>query len=161
MTLPLSFNDAIKRLARFGFKENQIYLIDMVLLAEMAWADGCIQKAEKEILLECIKEHVTSINVLAGCNVITEESAIAFVDNLLETRPDQELFDEVLRIIADVRINNKPPADAADNRMAILNGCLDIAASSVTKYPYGLTERFTAEEKSTYHKIQKNLSDNG
>ena len=160
MASPLSFNDAIKRLARFGFKENQIYLIDLVLLAEMAWADGCIQKAEKEILSENLKEHVGNINTLAGCKIITEDSAIAFVDELLENRPDQELFDEVLRIIADIRINNKPAADAHDNKMAILNGCLDIAASSVTKYPYGLKERFTAEEKSTYHKIQKILSGN-
>ncbi len=157
MNTKVTFNDAVKRLAQFGIKEEQVYLVDMILLIEMAWADGRIQKAEVEILFEYLKNHVQSINRFAGCKVLSEESAIAFIDKFLKERPAPKMLDEVRRLIADIRINNKTQAEAACNRMTVLNGCLDIAASAVTKYPYGLTERFTSEEKSYYHKIQKIL----
>ncbi len=154
MSTELSFKDAVRRLAHFGIKDEQVYLIDLILLVEMAWADGRVQQAETDILFEYLRSHVRSINRLAGCTVITEESAIDFIRGLLQTRPDQELLDEIRRIIAAIRIKNKNPTEARSNRMAILNACLDIAASAVTKYPYGLTERFTTEEKEYYHKLQ-------
>lgn len=157
MKTTITFNDAVKRLAHFGIKEEQVYLIELIPLVEMSWADGRIQKAEVAILIEYLKAHVNSINRLAGCKVISEESAIDFIKGFLNNRPDPELLDAVQKIIADTRINNKPPDQAECNRMAVLNGCLDIAASAVTKYPYGLTERFTAEEKTCYHKIQEIL----
>ncbi len=156
----LSFNDAVKRLARFGIRGEEIYLIDLVLLVEMAWVDGHIQDAEVDILFKYLKAHVRSINRLAGCKAISEEVAVDFVEGLLHTRPDPELLEAIRSLVADLRIYNVSPEDAHSNRMAILNGCLDIAASSVTTYPYGLTERFTAEEKEYYHKIQEILSGN-
>ncbi len=158
MESQLSFNDAVQRLARFGIRGEQIYLIDLVLLIEMAWADGHIQEAEVNILFKYLKIHVHSINRLAGCKVISEEAALDFIDGLLHTRPDPELLTAIRSLIADIRIHNTTPDDAHNNRMAILNGCLDIAASAVTTYPYGLTERFTLEEKEYYHKIQQILS---
>jgi hypothetical protein len=153
----ITFSDAVKRLADFGIKEEQVYLIDLILLVGMAWADNRIQKAEVDILHEYLKVHVKNINKLAGCRVLSEESAIDFIDGLLQNRPSQEMLSEIERIIVDIRIGNKIRTEAAGNRMAILNGCLDIAASSVAKYPYDLTDRFTMEEKTYYHKIQKML----
>lgn len=158
METKLSFRDALKRLARFGIKDEQVYLIDLVLLVEMAWADGRIQEAEIEILFEYLGGHVRSINRLAGCKVISEESAVEFIKNLLHKRPEQDLLDEIRYIIGAIRIDNKNPVEAQNNRIAILNACLDIAACAVTEYPYGLTERFTAEEKAYYHKLQELLS---
>jgi hypothetical protein len=152
-----TFPDAVKRLAHFGIKEEQVYLIDLILLVGMAWADGRIQKAEVDILYEYLKTHVENINRLAGCRVLSEESAIDFIDGLLKDRPSQEMLNEIERIIADIRIGNKIRREAGCNRMAILNGCLDIAASAVATYPYDLTDRFTVEEKTYYHKIQEIL----
>lgn len=157
MKTKLSFNDAVQKLASFGIKEEQIYLIDLVPLVEMAWADGRIQKTEVDILFVYLKSHVKSINRLAGCPVLNEEIAIDFIKKLLHTRPEEELLEEIRKILFSIRIENKQDDDALENKMAILNGCLDIAASAVTKYPYGLTERFTTEEKDYYHKIQELL----
>jgi hypothetical protein len=111
-------------------------------------------------LIEYLKRHIQSINRFAGCRVLSEESAVEFIQGLLTNRPDAKMLEAVRRIIADVRIKNKPAAEADCNRLSVLNGCLDIAASAVTEYPYGLTERFTTEEKDYYHKIQKLLGAN-
>lgn len=148
------FNDAVRRLARFNITEEQIYLIDLVPLVEMAWADGRIQHSEIEILHEYLKDHVKAINRLAGCRVLTVEDAIDFVADLLNKRPEKAFVNEVEKIIAEYRVGSKSAEDANETKKLILNGCLDIAASAVTKYPYGLTERFTDEEKICYHKIQ-------
>ena len=158
MAAHLNFKDAIQRIARFGIKEEQVYLIDLVLLVEMAWADGRIQEAEIEILFDYLSAHVRSINRLAGCTIITEESAIDFIQNFLHARPQQGLLDEIRNVITAIRIDNKDHAEANNTRMAILNACLDIAACAVTEYPYGLKERFSAEEKAYYHKLQEILT---
>lgn len=157
MKTAITFSDAVKRLAQFGIKEEQVYLIDLLLLIEMAWADGRIQEAEVDILVDYLKTHVKNINRLSGCKVVSEKSAIEFVQKYLKSRPDPLMLSEIERLVAEIRINNKPEQEAECNRMAVLNGCLDIAASAVTKYPYGLTERFTSEEKACYHKIQAML----
>lgn len=158
MTKELSFSIALQKLARFGIKREQIYLIDLVPLVEMAWADGRVQKVEVDILFEYLKAHVKTINKHAGCIVLTEEDAIGFIKGMLHTRPNKDLVQEVCELITAVRLKNSDPSVAKETKKAILNGCLDIAASAVTRYPYGLTERFTLEEKEYFHKIQEILS---
>ncbi len=153
----LSFSEAVQKLARFDIKDQQIYLIDLVLLCEMAWADGTIQNAEREELFGYLNAHVDSINRLAGCPVINHRTAREFVGRFLHERPDPHLLAEIRELIPIVRLAGKKQNEADQIRMDILNGCLDIAASAVTKYPYGLAERFTAEEKEYYHKIEQLL----
>lgn len=150
---PLSFPEAAKKLAKYGIRKEQIYLIDLVLLAEMAWADGKIQMAEQELLYSYLNHHVNSINRLAGCQIIGYNEAREFVKNLLEERPSRELVAVIEEVVPLIRLNNKEPQVAEQIRIDILNACLDIASSAVTKYPYGMTERFTQEEKDYYHKI--------
>lgn len=149
----LSFTDAAKKLARFNIRQQQIYLIDLVLLCEMAWADGKIQIGEQNILFDYLNSHVDSINRLAGCEVLDYADAQEFITRFLDERPDQELLETIREVIPAIRIANKEFEVAERTRLDILNACLDIAASSVTKYPYGLKERFTAEEKEFYHKL--------
>ena len=42
---------------------------------------------------------------------------------------------------------------------SLLGICIDIAASSVTKYPYGLHERFNAAEKKCFFEILDTFDD--
>ena len=152
----MTFKDAIRKLASIGIKQHQVYLIDLALLCEMAWADGKIQNGELEILFSYLDHHVNSINRLAGCQVVTFEEAKTFLLYFLMEKPEKE-FDVIREVVAAVRITDKDPEVIENTRNDILNACLDIAASSVTTYPYGLSERFTAEEKAYYHNIAEIL----
>jgi hypothetical protein len=154
----LSFTEAVQELARFDIRKQQIYLIDLVLLCEMAWADGTVQNAEREELFGYLNCHVDSINRLAGCAVLDHKTAREFVGRFLDSRPDPILLAEIRELIPVVRIAGKTQDEADQIRVDILNGCLDIAASAVTKYPYGLAERFTTEEKECYHMIERLLN---
>ncbi len=157
---PLTFSEAVKKLSKFKITQHQIYFIDLVLLCEMAWADGKIQTAERKILFNYLSHHVESINRLAGCTIVEYREAKDFISDYLNERPGPMLLETIREVIAAVRIDNKEPSVAEKTRLDILNACLDIAASSVTEYPYGLKERFTSEEKEYYHKIEKILTGN-
>ena len=150
---PLSFADAVEKLSHVGIQKKEIYLIDLVLLCEMAWADGSVQEGEREILFSHLNHHIDSINRLAGCRVLEHKEAKELIRSFLDNRPSKELLETIQEVIAPIRIDQINPANAERTCLDILNTCLDIASSSVTKYPYGLTERFTREEKDYYHKI--------
>jgi hypothetical protein len=49
------YDDAIEELERFGITGAQIYLIDLIPLIEMIWADGKAQDAEVSILADYLK----------------------------------------------------------------------------------------------------------
>ena len=154
---PINFAEGVKILARYGIRHQQIYFIDLVLLCEMAWADGKIQKAEREILFSYLDHHVDSINRLAGTKILEYQEARDFISSFLDQRPPAELLATIREVIPAIRIENKEPQVVEQTRLDILNACLDIAASSVTHYPYGLKERFTTEKKDYYHKLTEVL----
>lgn len=158
---PLRFADAVEKLSRVGISSKEIYLIDLVLLCAMAWADGSVQAAEREILFSYLNHHVDAINRLAGCKVLEYKEAKELIRSFLDKRPGQELLDTIEHVIAPIRIDQVNAANAEQTCLAILNACLDIASSSVAQYPYGLTDRFTQEEKAYYHKITALLTGRG
>ncbi len=149
----MTFTDALKRLKNYGISGHEVYFIDLVLLCEMSWADGMSQAPEKEIIHDYLHHHVDSINRLAGCRVLEYSEAREFLDRHLDEQPKPELCDEIRNLIEILRLRNRDETLADQIRLDILNACIDIAASSVTKYPYGICERFTLEEKEYYHKL--------
>ncbi|MFH0780599.1 MAG: hypothetical protein V2B20_01410 [Pseudomonadota bacterium] len=158
---PLSFADAVEKLAKVGIHNHEIYLIDLILLCEMAWADGSVQESERELLFSYLNHHIDAINRLAGCRLLEHKEAKDLIRSFLDNRPDKALLDTIQQVIAPIRIDQIDAANAERTCLDILNTCLDIASSSVTKYPYGLTERFTQEEKEYYHKITAIITGKG
>jgi len=146
------------QLAGFGIKGHEVYFIDLVLLCEMSWADGMTQKAEREIINNYLCHHVNSINRLAGCIILKCEEAQQFVSRFLDQKPDEATCEKIRELMPVLRLRNKDKVETENIRMDILNACLDIAASSVTKYPFGYGERFTVEEKEYYHKLVEALT---
>lgn len=153
MTHKLTFTDALQRLRHHGISGHEVYFIDLVLLCEMSWADGISQDAEREIIYDYLYHHVDSINRLAGCKVLEYEEAQDFLSRYLDEPPTAEVCEEIRNLIQTVRLLNRDEDVADKIRFDILNACIDIAASSVTKYPYGACERFTIEEKEYYHQL--------
>ncbi len=153
----MTFTDALKRLRPYGISGHEVYFIDLVLLCEMSWADGMSQQAERDIIFDYLYHHVDSINRLAGCKVIEYSEAREFLNRHLEEPPKPELCEEIRNLIQILRLQNRDEMVAEQIRIDILNACIDIAASSVTKYPYGSSERFTKDEKEYYHKLVETL----
>ena len=57
--------EAIDRLRDFGIQGEQVYLIDLIPLVEMIWADGAAQRSEVAIFEAYLKQHVERVNTRA------------------------------------------------------------------------------------------------
>jgi hypothetical protein len=154
----LLYEAAIEELESYGITGAQIYLIDLIPLIEMIWADGKAQGAEISLLADYLKKHVNHINNLAGYHALELEEAKAFVTKFLKNRPAPQLMATLRSFIAPIRLKSSDPAKCDELKESLLAACLDIASSSVTEYPYGLHERFTREEKRCFFEILQSFS---
>jgi len=149
--------EAVERLAEHGITGVEVYLIDVIPLIEMIWADGQAQDEEVELMRDFLRRHVDHVNALAGRAILAQEQASAFVDRFLHEPPPPEVLRALRNLVRPVRLTNSDPAVNASLRRSLLAACLDIAASAVVAYPYGRGERFDALEKLAYFEILDSL----
>ena len=72
-----TLQEAIEDLNLFGIKEPYTYLIDIIPLVEMIWADGEAHESELAILDEYLHKRIQQINEMAGYKAIDCEDAKA------------------------------------------------------------------------------------
>jgi hypothetical protein len=155
----LSRPDAIDRLAQHGIAGPDVYLLDLLPLIEMIWADGLIQSPEMDLLDAFLAEHVRAINQVSGSEILTVEGARRFAWRFLKERPAERLMEELRALIPPVRLNSSDEAGNDARRQAIIEWCLDIGASCVAQYPYGSRERFKDSEKQRFLAILNALTE--
>ena len=144
---------AIQDLKKYGICNEEIYLIDIIPLIEMIWADGMAQKCEVNILYDYVQDSLRRINEVAGHEMITREQAAEFINRFLRSRPDGGLLETLRGFVSPVYFASTDTQLSDDIRNSILQTCIDIAASCTTQYPYGLRDRFDADEKRTFFEI--------
>jgi hypothetical protein len=147
--------EVLKQLAAFGITGKDLYFIDYIPLIEMIWADGQAQQGELDLFFEFIEKHVAHLNKMAGYSAFKLEEAVAFVSGFLKKRPSPEMLKTLRNLAActTMCIANKNGNNRAALDKSLLALCIDIAASCVTEYPYGLHDRFNAAEKKCYFEI--------
>lgn len=150
---PIERKQALAILRRHGIQGADVYLIDLLPLIEMIWADGKAQDAELAIFDDFLVRHVAHVNRLAGYPMLTPLGARQFVLRFLRERPDPEIVRTLRAMVAAVRLGSSDEAANQALRSSLLATCVDIAASAVTTYPYGEGERFDAEEKRSFFEI--------
>lgn len=149
------WNDALETLVgEFGLTPETVYLLPLVPLIDVMWADGVIQPAEISIFYECLTRHLADLcNQADGEEVISIAAAEKFAGDLLNTRPDpgklhrlRELAVQVLNLSHDARLCD-----------SVLDNCLDLAAIAVTRYPYERRDRVMSAEKRVLHELFESL----
>ena len=148
---------AIDILGCYGIEGEDVYLIDIIPLIEMIWADGMVLDTEILLLDDYICRHVNHINTQAGYEIITVEHARAFAQQFLIDRPAPELLRTIRSLIPPVRSSVSDPAANEALRESLIAACLDIASSSTSEYPYELDERFRLAEKYCFFDILDSL----
>ena len=149
--------EAIEELQQYNIHDAQIYLIDIIPLIEILWADGKVQLGEIAILNEYLKKHVSHVNQIAGDDIITLEEANDFASRFLKKRPDPQLLKTLRSFITPIRFSCSNKISKELLRESLLAACLDIAAISVADYPYQLHERFNPAEKRCFFEILESL----
>lgn len=150
------WNDSLETLVgELGFTPETIYLLPLIPLIEVMWADGVTQPAEISIFYECLTRHLADLyNQADGEEVISIAATEKFVGDLLNTRPDPEKLHR-LRDLSVQLLNLSH--DAKLNR-SVLDSCLDLAAIAVTRYPYERRDRVMSLEKHVLHELFQSLN---
>ena len=149
--------EALGKLEEFGITGSQVYLIDIIPLIEMIWADGHAQDSEIVILEMYLNSHVAHINEIAGYEAITMDAAMEFVRRFTESRPNPNVMAALRSLVTPLRLSTVDCERNQKLREALLAVCLDIGASAVTHYPYGVRERFNPAEKRCFFEILESL----
>ena len=151
--------EALDRLRDFGIQGEDVYLIDLIPLVEMIWSDGQAQASEIGIFKDYLIKHVNNVNTIAGYKMLTIEKAERFLHRFLNDRPSEKLLHTLRSLIPPLRLSSSDDDANQSLRTSVLQGCLDIAASSVTEYPYQAMERFCSDEKKCWFEIFDTLND--
>lgn len=157
-THKLTRSEAVEELNRYGINGPNLYLIDVIPIIEMIWADGKAQEGEIEILERYLQNLVNRINLLAGYETLTFKSAKKFVTGFLKKRPDPKLLKALRSLHSQIHLSSENETIKNEFRDTMLATCIDIASSSVIEYPFGPGERFNPDEKRCFFEILDSLS---
>ena len=145
--------EIMAQLKSFGITGKDVYFIDYIPLIEMIWADGQPQQGEMDIFYDFLEKHVAHLNKMAGYSAFKLEEAVQFVSGFFKERPSPEMLKTLRNLAAHTGLFQENPKKRARFEKSLLATCLDIGASCVTKYPYGLNERFNTDEKRCFFEI--------
>ena len=150
------WNDALETLVgEFGLTSETVYLLPLVPLIEVMWADGVTQPSEISIFYECLTRHLADLcNQADGEEVVSIAAAEKFAGDLLNTRPDPERLCRLREL--SVQLLNLSPDD--NLRCSVMDSCLDLAAIAVTRYPYEHRDRVMSAEKRVLHELFESLN---
>lgn len=143
----------IEELAARGISGKHLYLAEIFPLIEVVWSDGQNQPGEIDILFSAVDKHVESINAHAGFEVFTRDEAKTFIGPFIKEKPDSELLGLLRRLYVLTLEKIHDPERKREIINSFLSYSLDIAASSVTQYPYGNDGRFELPEKECFFSI--------
>ena len=145
--------EILEQLQSFGITGKNVYFIDYIPLIEMMWADGQTQQEELDIFFLFLEKHVQHLNQMAGYDAFELQDAVEFVARFLKERPSPEILESLRNLAACSGLHLANQQQRTLFEKSLLARCLDIASSSVTEYPSGLQERFTAAEKHCFFEI--------
>lgn len=95
--------DVADELFELGFSDDSVRLLPLVPLVELAWADGIVQREEREHILDEARSHGFDAN----------SDAIAYLEELLEDQPSEGYFTRV-RNVMDAIIDDHDAIERGD-----------------------------------------------
>ena len=130
-------------LERYDLKPQHAYLLELMPLIEVMWADGCNQRKEKEIIHEITSRHVEKLNNLVeGVTVISRQDAWDFLNRFLDARPPEGLITALRELSVDWM---QERCKIQDQGETIMGYCLDIAAACASTEKFD--DRIVEQEK--------------
>ncbi len=130
-------------------KENDIYLLEFIPLIEMIWADGKNQQAEIDLLYNYALEHISHLEQLTGGeSPVSVEDVNAFINRFMHHRPHPQFLKDLRHYTQKLCFSSQDEQQNTDKKQTLLHYCMDIAAASVTSYPYDKHARIMESEKN-------------
>lgn len=139
--LGTSDEELAERIHGLGFNAETARILDLLPLIHVAWADGSVQKRERQAILQ----------ILESRGIPPGSEAWIFVESLLETRPSQTFLDETLQVVRDL------VARQGRSTRDIVELSLEVAEASGGFL--GLAGKVSAEERELLARIADGLGE--
>ena len=156
MTSQLTREQALDRLAlEHDIQGPDIYLLELIPLIEMIWADGVAQEGEIDIMRQFVLAHIERLAIAAGVTVVSQADVTRFFQRFVAERPSPQVLRDIRELSAAVVFRQRDDQANREKRNTLLGYCLDISAATVLDYPYGRRERIIEEEKKMLLEIME------
>jgi len=143
---------------RFGVDGTMIYLLDVIPLVAMMWADGNNQEPEMRLICDFIDQHRRRLREMAGgVEVVDDHTRRRFIARFVEQQPKQGLLQALWELAHPLVLSHPDAEQNRSHARRIMDFCLDIAAACVLEYPYEDRARFLDAEKEALHQLLTTL----
>lgn len=132
-----------------GLDRKYIYLLELIPLIEMMWADGKNQEAEIELVHRYALEHLARLEcAAAGQTVLSVAELNDFFDHPVHNRPDSGLLRKLCALATSSAFgfHNSDLQTRTLGRQDVLDRCLQIAIANIHG-PAASRKQLVAEEK--------------
>jgi len=109
--------DLIAALARLGIDKENYRIITLLPLIQVAWADGRVQRAEKDIILRKAVQYQIP------------DSGRKILDQLLQSKPPPEYFEQARAALLAL-VNRQGSGMEVDTQVTIIEMCENVARSA-------------------------------
>ena len=146
---PMTRQEILDEIVReHGLEPLDIYLLPLVPLIEVIWADKRVQQQEVDLLVDFARQWLARLRADAGGDtLITAQRAHAFIHRFIDQPPPPALLERLRQLSLQLLAQNSDQAQAEFWQRTVLEYCIDIAAATVPSYPYALRERVVPKEK--------------
>lgn len=142
----------------FGIEGSMIYLLDVIPLLAVMWADGHNQEHEIELVCDFIDHHRRRLREMAGgLEVVDDETTRRFIERFVDQCPRKDLLQALWELAHPLVFSNADDDENRAHARHILDFCLDVASACVVSYPFEHRERFLREEKEALHDLLATL----
>lgn len=135
--------ESLKDLEALGFTPRTIALLPLIPVLQVAWAEGGISTAERQLI----------INLARARDVEPESAADQLLHEWLDSRPSDETFRKAGRLIAAM-LDRPQGAEMQFNADDLIKYCEQIAHASGGIFGFGSV---SVEEKSALQQIAAQL----
>ena len=140
--------EVLQTLQELGYTPGTVALLHLVPLIQVGWADGKLDRREREMILEAAR--------LRG---VTEgNAAYDQLNDWLDNRPSDEFFEQTLSIVGHLVGASTEDGHAGGNTN-VLDDAMRVAAASGGLL--GLGNKISAEEQSALQRIAEALGKDG
>lgn len=138
--------DLLKDLQDLGFSPETVAVLPLVPIVQMAWAEGGITKAERELLLTLARQR----------GIAQGSAADALLSQWMATRPAEDVFARATRLIRAILETGGPDSEAAAHWTAddVIKYSESITAASGGVFGLG---KVSADERETLANIAEAL----
>lgn len=134
-----------------------IYLLELIPLVEMIWADGVAQDGEIDVMRQFVLAHQKNLAEAAGFEIVTQADIERFFNRFCQVKPASGMLKAIRELSLSVILSSSDAAANQEKSELLLGYCMDIAAATVLEYPYGLRERIIEQEKKMLLEIIRHL----